>query len=382
MKLLIILAAVLMLAGCSEKNAAETEIAANPADGVETSAVEESEETEAVVETEAETEAEPAEPAVLYGMTQAEADEAFGELLDGLFTGKTTEKIYKTGLGSSFGFHFPDILYVDGEYWAYYICYRTNTGKGGVGLATSTDGFNWTDKGCVIQPDEDYDMNGAYFAGVWRDTDGKFYIAYECKGGENTEYGTLENIAVAVSDDGITWDKQGVALYKQNQSRTYGVWQSANVGTPDLYKVGDTWYMTFHGFNFADCQIGVASGEDIMNLEMEKKPVIPTKTNTAYSGTTGRRDVIYVDGWYYMVYEVSTDQAASGGFGGADWSHMFARSRDMIEWETIEAPLIKQNKSGFGYDGTCWMVADGKLYVYMRDAGNSTTAVELVPVEE
>jgi len=379
MKLFILIASLLMLAGCAD-TAVNDPVGTEAASGGDNIVTEETQPEESLPE---ETEAEvpvSTEPAVLYGMTQAEADEAFGELLDGLFTGKTTEKIAKTGIGASFGFHFPDMVYVDGEYWGYYICYRTDSGKGGVGLATSTDGFNWTDKGCVIQPGEDYDMNGAYFAGAWRDTDGKFYLVYECKGGENTEYGTLENIALATSDDGIVWEKQGVILYKDAKSRKFAPWQSANIGTPDLYKVNDTWYMTFHGFNYTDCQIGVASGSDITALTMESKPVIPTKSNTDYSGTTGRRDVIYVDGWYYMVYEVSTDQV-NGNFGGSEWTHMFARSRDMVEWESVEAPLIKQDKTGFGYDGTCWMAADGKLYVYMRDTGNSTTAVELVPAE-
>ena len=34
------------------------------------------------------------------------------------------------------------------------------SGKGGVGLATSSDGLHFKDRGCVIQPDEDYQMSG------------------------------------------------------------------------------------------------------------------------------------------------------------------------------------------------------------------------------
>ncbi len=312
-------------------------------------------------------------PDVLYGLSQDQVDEYFADILDGLFTGKTTETITTTGIGKGFGFHFPDMVFVNGEYWAYYITYKTDTGKGGVGLATSTDGVNWTDKGCVIQPTEDFDCNGAYFAGVWLDTDGTFYLAYECKGASDYITGELENVALATSTDGIHWDKEGVILFSDRENSW---WQKANVGTPDLYKDGDTWYLFFHGFDFTDCRVGVAYGEDLHNLTVVKEPIINTEDDTLWSGTIGRRDVIYCDGYYYMVYEISTDQAPSGGYGNAEWTHMFARSRDLITWETTQAPLLTQGKTGFGYDGTCWMIVGKHLYVYMRQGG-STTAVEL-----
>ena len=317
---------------------------------------------------------------VLFGLSQDQADEFFGDILEGLFTGDTVETIdTSTKMGGSFNMHFPDIVYVNGEYWAYYICYRTNTGKGGVGLATSTDGVNFTDKGCVIQPDQDYDMNGAYFAGVWFDKDDDtFYLVYECKGGEDTSYGTLENVALATSDDGINWEKQGVIIKRNTQK-----WTSANVGTPDLYKKDGIWYVFFHGFDFSTCQIGVAYGEDLFHLTMEKNPVLPTKSKTLWGGTTGRRDIIYVNGWYYMVYEISTEQAAEGGYNGSYWTHMFARSEDLIHWEAVSAPLVRQTdangnfKTGMGYDGPCWCIVGKHLYVYFRWSGNCTWRAEL-----
>ena len=71
-----------------------------------------------------------------------------------------------------------------------------------------------------------------------------------------------------------------------------------------------------------------------------------------------------------------------GGYNGAYWTHMFARSKDLITWETIEAPLLTQTnadgsaKPGMGYDGPCWMIIGRHIYVYMR-VKNRTTAVEL-----
>lgn len=296
----------------------------------------------------------------LGDMTQEEIDARYGPILDGLFTGKTTQTIIKDGIGQSFAMHFPDILFKDGTYYAYYICYATHSGKGGVGLATSTDGVKWVDQGCVIQPDADYDRNGAYFAGVWLDTDGTYYLVYESKGDAASAYGTRENIALATSQDGVNWQKEGLILRRTDSIP----WLCVNVGTPDLFKVEDTWYLTFHGYDGNDCQIGVAYGKDLKKLTIVPYPVIPTADGTLWSGTTGRRDIIYVDGYYYMVYEISTDQ--NPGFSSANWTHMFARSRDMISWEITAGPLLTQKTTGFGYDGPCWMLRDGRLYVYIR----------------
>jgi hypothetical protein len=83
-----------------------------------------------------------------------------------------------------------------------------------------------------------------------------------------------------------------------------------------------------------------------------------------------------------MVYEVSTDQAEEGGYNGAYWTHMFARSKDLVHWETVGEPLITQKnadgtpKVGMGYDGPCWMIVGKHIYVYVRES-NRTTAIEL-----
>ena len=308
---------------------------------------------------------------VLYGLSQDQADEFFADILDGIFTGDTVETVDTVKMGADFRMHFPDMVYYKDTYYAYYICGKTNNGKGGVGLATSKDGVTWKDYGCVIEPEEDYDCDGAYFAGAWRDTDGKWYCVYECKG---TIANGLESVALAVSDDGVIWEKEGIIVQRDQAS-----WQSANVGTPDIYKADDTWYVFFHGFDYKTCQIGVAYGKDLHHLTLVKNPIIPTQENTLWSGTTGRRDVIYVGGWYYMVYEISTEQP----YGSAYWTHMFARSKDLITWETCEGPLIRRTDaagtpmSGMGYDGPCWCIVGKHLYVYFRNPGNVTYRAEL-----
>ncbi len=317
---------------------------------------------------------------LFFGMTQKEIDESFSELLDGLFTGKTREEIYRADIGKDFAMHFPDIIIIDGQYRAYYISYASPTaGAPSTGLAVSDNGLDWTPVGQTINPSASYDNTGCAFAGVWEDEDGILYLVYEGSGKNR-----VGEVCLAVSfDGGESWIKEGV-IYSHDADSLR--WCSINVGTPDLYKSGDTWYLTFHGFGNGGgnggCQIGVAYGTSLRNLTVLKDPVIPTEKNTPWSGTTGRRDVLKCGEYYYMVYEVSTEQVAGAGYGGAHWSHMFARSKDMINWEISEGPQLVQPYAGFGNDGPCWCVCDGKLYVFMRNVTNCTTAVALVPVTD
>ena len=317
---------------------------------------------------------------LFFGMTQKEIDESFSDLLDGLFTGKTREEIFRADIGKDFAMHFPDIIMIDGQYRAYYISYASPTpGAPSTGIAVSDNGLDWTPAGQAIDPTTSYDNTGCAFAGVWEDEEGILYLVYEGSGKNR-----VGEVCLAVSfDGGDSWIKEGVIYSHDADSLP---WCGINVGTPDLYKSGDTWYLTFHGFGRGGgnggCQIGVAYGPTLRNLTVLKDPVIPTEKDTPWSGTTGRRDVIKCGEYFYMVYEVSTEQVQGAGYGGAHWSHMFARSKDMINWEISEGPQLVQPYAGFGNDGPCWCIADGKLYVFMRNVTNCTTAVALVPATD
>ncbi len=269
--------------------------------------------------------------------------------------------------GKSFNMHFADFVVVDGTIRAYYI---DNDSKGRLvtGLAESTDGRNFTDKGTVIGCDTSYDSGYAAFAGIAY-VDGVYYLAYECLGDE----GGGQDVALATSTDGVNFEKKGVILDNKDSPE----WCSYNVGTPDLVYADGKWYLFFHGYDGTDCRIGVAYGESLDSLTVHPTPVVDTSTDPSKpdSGTAGRRDIIYVDGWYYMIYEVSTDKVGAD-YSASYWTHMFARSRDLINWEK-RAPIITPNKAGMDYDGPSWLIMNDKVYVYYRHAGNVTYRAEL-----
>ena len=325
-----------------------------------------------------------------------------GALLEGIFTGDTIEvedpdrrevgfeDKNGNGLVDDAGdvkMHFPDFVTVDGVTYAYYIKWDDNNGAYGIndegkpiersciGLATTTDGINFDHKGLVIAAEADtgYDGYMASFPGVWYE-DGIWYVAYECN-----QAGDNGDVALATSTDGIHFDKKGIII----DHKKGGAWTSYNVGTPDIYKEGDMWYVTFHGFGNVngkrDVQIGVAYGTDLMNLTIHDGPVIETSDNKEDhdSGTCGRRDIIKYKDYYYMCYEVSTDSTTVYyDFQHASWGHMFARSKDMIHWEKAPNALHEFTEWDYAYDGPAWLPLGDKLYLYYRTFNVTTAAVE------
>lgn len=272
--------------------------------------------------------------------------------------------------------HFISMLWdatSDPHFKAYYI---GGPGDFSTNLSRSNDGVIFTEAVTVLQigkPGE-WDDRIAAFASIWKDND-TYYLVYEGAGFDARYPG---DIGLATSPDGITFTKQGRIMTHQS-----GTFESANIGTPSLFKKGDTWYLYYHGFDGTDVQLGLATGEDLTSLtRVGSKPIIPTSPTEWDSGTIGKRSQIIKEGnYYYMSYEGSSDQNPS--FQESDWNTGMARSSDLIHWEKMPLnPVLAGTGGGFGYDGPEIVTINGEVFLYFRKStrksGGQTFRAKLI----
>ena len=298
----------------------------------------------------------------------AEVDYETGRALSGIFNRGTLEQVDEehTAIGSDIGLHNADMVWVGGTLYAYY------PAEDGIHLAKSSDGIEFTDSGVVIPSSEEFwAAGGADNPSVFVDQ-GTYYLAYD-----GTNAAGKNSICLATSSDGVQFQSQGEILFHSGMGA-----ETVSVSRPDIMKDGSTWYLTYTADNGTVQQICVACGrDDLYSLDrLPGNPVLKVAPQGYDSGILGRRDVIYSGGWYYMVYEVSTEQP----YGEASWGHTFARSKDLIHWDVLGKLLYPATGGGMGHDGPNWYVDGDDVYVYFRArdaAPNSTTRTKLVPIE-
>lgn len=291
-----------------------------------------------------------------------------------LWDGKAHWVVDAENVGSDFHMHYPSIINVDKELWAYYIVgYKNERGEDhtGVARARSTDGVKWTNDGVVLEagPAGAWDSTMASFPGIWKDGD-TFYLVYEGSGGSPGDVG------LATSKDGKTFTRDPANPILKHE--TTG-WEHINIGTPSLYRENGMWYLFYHGYDAATCQIGVASGKDLHALtKSASNPIVPAAPNKEdwESGTTGRRSQVVKDGdYYYFAYEGSTLPP----YTLAKWGSGMARTKSLTgAWEKCpKNPVIPLTPGGMGNDGPEMIQIDGKWSLYIRLPGNLTTRYRL-----
>jgi beta-xylosidase len=255
-------------------------------------------------------------------------------------------------------------------YYAYFIDHSGGS-QNDVGLATSTDGINFSYQGKVLKKGESYDQLQASFPDVQYDQGSKtWYMLYEAKSAQ----GDVNSVCLATSSDGRHWDKRGPVI-SPGQA---GEMSEVDVGTPTFSKDGDQWNVYFHGLaKDGRVRIGHASGTDLANLTVDQGAALDVDASGPQSGTVGARsNVVKQGGWYYMAYECST---AAKDFGQAQWGTALARSRTPSGgWEKLDTgPIIANPKTGYGFDGPELSQQDGRLYLYYRMGGNGTSRQEI-----
>jgi hypothetical protein len=274
-----------------------------------------------------------------------------------------------------FQFHFPHMVQKDGTYYAYFIDHSQGSSND-VGLATSTDGVNFSYQGKVLEKGASYDAKQASFPDVQYDAQSKtWYMLYEGK----ADKGDVNSVCLATSTDGRQWTKQGAVI----KPGAAGEMSAVDVGTPTFFKENGTWNVYFHGLaQDGRVRTGYASGADLQHLKVKQGALLDVDQEGMQAGTVGdRSNVVKVGQYYYMAYETSSAQA---DFGKASWGTSLARStRPDGGWEKLAgAPLVSNPQKGFGSDGPELSVQDGRLYLYTRTTGNGTVRQELTGLDQ
>jgi hypothetical protein len=124
-------------------------------------------------------------------------------------------------------------LIIGGSYWMYY------TGMGGIGLAQSSDGLHFTNRGIVMEGSEG--QPGATNQAIIVLPDGGYRMIYEVRTGDQRRGETeTRKLYSSVSSDGIHWrEEPGVRFYD------YGEGNRIFTSVPDMLWFNDTLRMYY-----------------------------------------------------------------------------------------------------------------------------------------
>lgn len=169
---------------------------------------------------------------------------------------------------------------------------------------------------------------------------------------------------LAVSGDGSTWSKKGVAI-SPDPSSWEGGYIAANGSV--LYSDGQCWYWYQAGDRDVP-QIGLARSNNAINWNKEAAPVLKNGPRGSWDERgVGDPFVLKLDGWFYIYY-LGQNRARQQRIG-------LARSRDGVSWVKLRSsPVLDLPQPGSGApdengqgepsvweeNGSYWMLYTGR----------------------
>ncbi len=219
----------------------------------------------------------------------------------------------------------PSVVLRDGTYYNFYSGFDGKTWH--TGLATSTNGLEWTRRGKVLAPDP-ATWEGNYIAanGSALLSGGTFLYWYQAGGRQ-------PSIGMAESSDGLRWTRQPRPVLEPGPR---GSWDERGVADPYVIQEQGVFYMYYLGQDRARRQrLGVARSNDGKVWEkLRANPVLELGEMGAFDENgLGEPAVWSAQGWRWMLY-TGRDRAEIRRLG-------LARSRDGVHWERVPAkPLF------------------------------------------
>lgn len=210
----------------------------------------------------------------------------------------------------------PSVVRVNGVYYNLYSGYDGKTWH--TGLATSSDGFQWTKQGRTLSPGPAA-WEGNYIAanGSVLARGGEFLYWYQA--------GDPPRIGLARSPDARSWRKEPAPVLELGPR---GSWDERGVADPYVAEFGGKLYLFYLGQDRARRQrLGVARSEDgVRWAKLRTNPVLELGVRDAFDEAgLGEPAVWAQNGWYWMLY-TGRDIQEHRALG-------LARSRDGARWE-------------------------------------------------
>ena len=158
------------------------------------------------------------------------------------------------GAPDRYGASGPFVFYEAGTYYLFYIGLTLTgyeQGEKTLCLATSDDFATWMRHGTIIAP-----TSGWRGSAIWHPCVVKraatYYLFFNATG-------STETIGYATSDDLASWTVDDA--HSPVLSPGSG-WESVHIGDPAVYRIGDTWYMAYYGYNGSHAYDGIAFTAD------------------------------------------------------------------------------------------------------------------------
>jgi predicted GH43/DUF377 family glycosyl hydrolase len=236
--------------------------------------------------------------------------------------------IYNSPANPTGGVSEAKVLFEDNKYHMWYLN-TYNSGRGNVGYAESADGINWysvTDSPVLTAGKsgswDDYTVG----PGIIIKENGIYKMYYN---GWQTYDGT-QNIGLAVSVDGIHWEKNRMPVLSANEVEY-------RVGAPSLIKKDSIYYLyySYKSQNSSELKISVATSIDGVHFDRYQNNPILTATNQWEGSSVLYSSVILENGIFKMIYNNETRNA----FGKAT-------SEDGLHWiKSAENPIFTVNNT-------------------------------------
>jgi predicted GH43/DUF377 family glycosyl hydrolase len=207
---------------------------------------------------------------------------------------------------------------------AYYNFFSGYDGKSWhTGLAVSSDGVTWQKEGRILSPDPST-WEGAAIAANGAALSDDSGILYYYQAGDPVEIG------LARSRNGHQWQRNGAPVLTVGP---YGSWDERGVADPYVIRAGRDYYLFYLGMDRARRQrLGVAmSGDGVRWTKLRANPILELGDYGAFDEKgLGEPAVWAARGYYWMLY-TGRDHYELRRLG-------LARSRDGVRWEKL--PMV------------------------------------------